>query len=312
MADVRGGLRANVGTPTSSRANKSKQVREATVGDFFEDNCGNAHLQALEMLATESNVKVKSFGQDVLRKSDKLFKDLDKHFDLDDLLEDVLENEDSILSTEDGFQKAVDLLAQMGITNTTQLVKMRDYVTSKVEKLGSLNREFVEKIKALKQMDEYSDAIKNQIKDLRIDSMSTLAAISEKACEQILRMCEIFIMSIAEEKLENDDATKASRAVEYATHVRELSLIMLTEVQFLSITMAATVNELLSTWKDVVDSNDKLEDSRKDAIEVVDKSAKEILPQIDADTGTCMTFVQEAVGSIQPILKLMIISSASK
>ena len=63
--------------------------------------------------------------------------------------------------------------------------------------------------------------------------MKDLADLAEKTCEQMLRISEIFLMRIAEEKLKQTaDAVPVESIVSYATALREFTIILLTVRSF--------------------------------------------------------------------------------
>jgi hypothetical protein len=73
--------------------------------------------------------------------------------------------------------------------------------------------------------------------------------------------------------------------------------------------LSSSANDLLKQWIEVI--SHCREEGKKEIQSTYEKRVKQMLLQIDSDTGTCMGYVSEAVGSIEPILKLMLVSSSS-
>lgn len=82
-------------------------------------------MQALEMLAAESAIKVRSFDASSLDRCRQPFAEVERQFDLDDMLEEVMECEESVLLTEAGYQRAADNLHSIGCSNRQQLDQLR-------------------------------------------------------------------------------------------------------------------------------------------------------------------------------------------
>jgi hypothetical protein len=80
------------------------------------------------MLAAESAIKVRSFDEKAHDSCREAFAELERQFDLDDMLEEVMECEESALLTEAGYQRAADRLHTIGVSNRLQLDKLRQAI----------------------------------------------------------------------------------------------------------------------------------------------------------------------------------------
>lgn len=78
--------------------------------------------------------------------------------------------------------------------------------------------------------DDTKQYVAVQLKEKRQMAMKDLADFSEKSCEQMLRISEIFLMRIAEEKLKREDQIPVSSIVNYAQSLREFTIVLLTVI----------------------------------------------------------------------------------
>jgi hypothetical protein len=185
-------------------------------------------------LAAESGIKVKSADRQVLKQCEGIVKQVEDGFNLGSLVEDALDTDESLLMAEAGFSECTKLLSGLGISNLAQVSQLREYVRAEHEKLRGLKKDFVHAIVNLESLEDLEKAIKSCLQDYRVECMTCLAAVAEKICEQMLRLSEIFIMAIAEEKLAEPDQS-VDRAVDYAVKSRALALLLLKVSSFMRI-----------------------------------------------------------------------------
>lgn len=97
-------------------------------------------LQALEMLATECTIKLKTFGPNAL--TDPIISKIEDCFDMDGVLDDLGDVEESRLLTEDGYSDSIRLLGDIGMTNTRQLSAFKEFLFGTRKALESGDAEF--------------------------------------------------------------------------------------------------------------------------------------------------------------------------
>lgn len=178
--------------------------RKMTLTDYFEDNCGNAHLQALEMLSTEATLKRNAFAEPVQLKIKNDLEKLEELFDMDDLVEGMaLSTVSSTFQNDTGYQHVQSLLQQIGVMNQTQLIRANEFIV-KIETLISTESSAVSSLTA--DNDDQLQFLSKHLDTTLNDSIQSFANFSEKGCEQMLRIAEIMLMVIAEEMLKAQQA----------------------------------------------------------------------------------------------------------
>lgn len=291
--------------------------------DLFEDNCGNAHLQALEMLATESNIKCRGMDKQLHEKCSEAFAELEKLFDLDDLLEEAVEAESSKLTAKGGLEEAEKDLQAIGVSNMTQLHQLEKNVKQLSELFLGKQEQFAGALAEEIQAKNWS-AVKDlfpQLSELAYqDTCRLLADLAEKSCEQILRIAEILLMQIAqiqltttekeEKEKSKDDLLELAKTL--SASLRNLALLLLTELHQTCHGWMGMVNEMSAELSRQCAASLTAEDGEWRA-KIDDEAAgriKHYRAQIDRNVSTTMTFVQEAIHSNLPILKLLLLTSA--
>jgi hypothetical protein len=102
------------------------------------------------MLATESTLKAKSHDAALQAKLLPTLKKLDGLFDLDELLDELEESEDSFFMN-DGYSQISEQLEKIGVLNKVQIDRIKSFVQGQAEywdqaKLKFNDGSFVEKI----------------------------------------------------------------------------------------------------------------------------------------------------------------------
>ena len=92
-------------------------------------------MQALEMLSTEASVKATAL-KNQSGELEKLIKDIEEQFDLDDALEELVDASESVLCKDEGYGRAEKQLDIMGVSNKSQLNKLRQFLQQHLETLS--------------------------------------------------------------------------------------------------------------------------------------------------------------------------------
>ncbi|RUS23152.1 hypothetical protein BC937DRAFT_91839 [Endogone sp. FLAS-F59071] len=115
-------------SPEKQDGYKSTRITTLTMKVLFEENTGQAHLDALNALSEESRSKVRTLETlkpEAFAAMQGLLEKLENNLDPDSLLDDVEDTETSLLDDQDKFQEMSTLLEQLGVSASTQLRQLR-------------------------------------------------------------------------------------------------------------------------------------------------------------------------------------------
>ncbi|KAI9143186.1 hypothetical protein BKA69DRAFT_1123336 [Paraphysoderma sedebokerense] len=319
----------NASASWSAESKKPKTPAAITLKSLFEDNCGNAHLQALEMLSTESFAKFTSISGSLA--SNAVFQTdvetLEKNFDVDEVVEALEESEENILETDEAVEELVSLLTVMGLQKSTSSSQSKQLqaVIRKIEgSLKTIKDSAEENLASFESSADKNEAVKQSLEatldKLRLSSLHSLADFAEKGCEQILRLAEIFLMRIAELKMASGDQNNGKEsksaeeldAVALSEKIRELVVKLLTETQYICVVYVNFVDDLSKQYKEWVDYN--IGESGKNVeelLKLVESKGQLFNNNLFTEVGTSMSFIQEAMASILNIVKLLLAQSHS-
>lgn len=315
----------------SAPAKSKGESAKATLNGFFEDNCGNAHIQALSMLSAECSLRMTSISSLAAGSptATTTLKELEKIFDTDEMLEEVEEIDESICASEAGMREMNLLVDRMGLKASSQLRQLQAIMRN-LENVVEVETEQFQKDLAAAitaaSSTSAEDKMKLYVKDILNSSLlktytngiRSLANFAEKSCEQILRISEAFLMRIAEDKLmynaseanHADPKPEAAKdiitAKEYGTSLRKLTVQLLTETQYVSTLYIRCLAKLVETAKNK-SGDELLVPLEKDQAERMAGKLTELNDQLYTDAGQAMTFVQDAMHSNLTILKLMLL-----
>ena len=287
-----------------------KKKRQPSIADYFEDNCGNAHLQALEMLSTEADIKMAQLREVSEDNGDlkRCLEFIDSELDKSNYSEEVKDLDSSVLCSSEGLASLITILADIKVTNATQIKQLSAHLTEQVEMINDSKSVLSEKLDMnLEECDQMLNSLKN-------DATVIFADFAEKSCEQFLRIAEIMLMLIAEDRLERqtllaaehpyDESAIVERSKKFASALKQLIIALIAEISLLSRNISAIGNDLNEK---ITKSSDNAEDA-----ENCDKSVKRFHTSISNDLTSATDYINEAVQSTKAILKLMLLSSISQ
>ncbi|KAJ3289166.1 hypothetical protein HK104_007686 [Borealophlyctis nickersoniae] len=301
-----------VDTPATER-NSSPAFGQAAgrpkIVQLFEDNSGTAHLQALEMLSTESQLKLTTFTDCGASE----FRGIETSLDADALLEEADARSGLDLAPDETFEKQLALLKRLGSEIDTQIRSLRGLSARisgswSTDKITAYERDLMmldgDPAGAQLATEEFLDS-------LFADSATILASFAEKSCEQLLRVAEVLLMQIAEERLrqQTGEAPKEDgaliKATERAHAIRSLAVDFLSTVRWASGKYISTIQGIETIFKD------KHRETTR-ALKAVAHKCELLEANITNDTDYVMAAIQEASLAIVPILKLLHATYAAK
>eukprot|EP00158_Paraphelidium_tribonemae_P009810 Partr_v1_DN28973_c0_g1_i3_m24893 len=265
---------------------QQKKKRVPKLADYFEDNCGNAHLQALEMLGTEAEIKVAEMDAGDLEGIADLHAAIDSGFssveiDGDATISRILDHEN--------FQAILKLLSDINVPNTSQLEQLRQQLEKHSESSNVKHAQFVETYSA--------DNVEGYFELATKDSQITCADLAEKSCEQFLRISEIMLMLIAEDRIEKrEPAVVRERCLQFQKALGDLCTALLTEVSLITHDRLSYIDAIPATEQD----------------DELTKSVAEFRKNLDTARDDTCVYIKEALHSTALILKLMALSAAVK
>lgn len=314
-----------VGNQAARRLAESKDSREPkktesavkdwTIEDQFEDNCGMAHLEALEMLAAECSLKVKGRGKALNAKALPIFRKLQREFDFEESIEEALETEESTLSSTEGFQHFCSLMESIGVSNRKPTENLQSMLNDCIFQVENMRDEMLESMEGdlIHSREDFNLILSSKHQLLKTTFLTKISNIAEKICELILRIAEIFLMAIAEDRLDHENnedvSSRQTTYQEYSPIIKELAQIFFSELQYFSVKYNRTCQQIYSRWNDTIQKSDLLTEVENDSLHSLnDRNTKEISSSIDCNLSKIMEYVQEGLSHLLPILKLMVIS----
>ncbi|KAI3653622.1 hypothetical protein MP228_001569 [Amoeboaphelidium protococcarum] len=273
---------------------KGRRVpRIATVHDYFDDNCGLAHMQALEMLSEEAKSKTLVI-QDV---DTSLVDQLLSQEKLQDGCSNLVIDSEHFDQASAFASEARDLLQNVGVGNFTQVDDMDKYQSTLQIKIQQKFEQYQAQMDKVNDQDaqgeERDNATDNFTRQYQSLCAQSLADIAEMSCEQILRLAEIFLMSIAEQQMKAGEQSTSDRADNVEKLCQNVEKLVVQMVKLLA-ACASLLNQSRSQFIEYAISHNvqcsKLQNSEK---------------QIQIDFEICKSWVIDSALCLTSILKLM-------
>ncbi|KAI3640235.1 hypothetical protein MIR68_001113 [Amoeboaphelidium protococcarum] len=267
--------------------------RIATVHDYFDDNCGLAHMQALEMLSEEAKSKtlviqdVETSLVDQLLSQEKLQDGCIKlaidseHF-----------NQASAFASE-----SRDILQNVGVGNFTQVDDMDKYQSTVQIKIQQKFEQYQAQMDKINDQDNQGEERENVTDNFTRQYQSlcaqSLADIAEMSCEQILRLAEIFLMSIAEQQIKAGEQSTSDRADNVDKLCQNVEKLVVQMAKLLA-ACASLLNQNRSQFIEYAISHN-----------VQCSKLQNLEKQIQSDFEICKSWVIDSALCLTSILKLM-------
>ncbi|KND03844.1 uncharacterized protein SPPG_01300 [Spizellomyces punctatus DAOM BR117] len=282
------------------------KFRQVTIQSVFENNSGTAHLQALEMLSTESQVRVSALHPDQARSEIATIEAL---LTIDNIADEAAALGEYSVDSEDGAKELMKLLHDLGVENGSQVRAVTQIVSEaqifRDEQVVVYEKE-IESVAADGEPNDVTSATEEFMMTTYGEAMNSLAAIGEKSCEQILRVAEELLMRIAEERLKYSSETPkdltASTATlsstELAKRLRQVVIRLVAGAQLVAQRYIQTVEGVSNAFK-----NGHSESLA--SVEAIEQKVLTVKNAIHADLQYATEQVQEATGHVSPIVSLL-------